>query len=364
MRFVEIPLSGILDFTSTEEFKNSAVIPVTPQRARSQSINPRGSPGDIILILAYNEKDELVGFIGALPDRLSLSHGWRVAWNSGWWIDPIRGREAAMPLFYRFLDRWNKHVLFADLTPLTYEIVCKTGFFQGRIRMGTRGYLRMPLADILPQKNRVFRTLKWLFSATDFVFNLFWEFRLRIWKNRNQIDKKIEYQFISELDSSIISLIKQESTRELIRRGEEEFNWIHDYPWVIQGEPEPFTKRYSFTSHARRFEHHRVKIIESNQVKAFLIITLRDNHLKVPYLYYKTGSLSYVMDFLLHFMISSRVQYISVFRQDLADYLIKYRTPMIWKKRIARYTAVSKDLAGILPEVYQLQDGDGDSVFT
>ena len=178
------------------------------------------------------------------------------------------------------------------------------------------------------------------------------------------MDKKIECQFISDLDSSIISLIQQESTRELIRRGEEEFNWIHDYPWVIQGEPEPFTKRYSFTSHARRFEHHRVKITESNQIRAFLIITIRENHLKVPYLYYNTGSLSYVMDFLLHFMISSRVHYISVFRKDLAEYLIKYRTPMIWKKRIARYTAVSKDLAGILPVDYQLQDGDGDSVFT
>jgi len=364
MRFNEIKLSGILEFTSTEEFKNSAVIPVTLQRARSQSMNPRGLPDDIILIVAWNDNNELAGFIGALPDRLNLIPGKRVAWNSGWWVDPVVGKEAAMPLFYRFLDRWNKQVLFADLTPLTFKIVCKTGFFQGKARMGTRGYLRLPLADILPPKNKIFRALKWLFTATDFVFNLFWELRLRHWKNQNRTDKKIEYEFVSDLDPSVLTMIQKESAMELVRRGEAELNWIRDFPWIIQGRPDENARRYHFSSHSRRFEHHRIKISEGNQIRAFLTITLRDNHLKVPYLYYQKGNISFVTDFLLNYMISSHARYISVFREDLAEFLINYRTPMIWKKRIARYSAVSNDLAGQLPEVYNLQDGDGDSVFT
>jgi hypothetical protein len=364
MRFVEIPLSGILNFTLTEEFKNSTLIPVTPQRAMSQSINPRGHPDDIILIIAYNDTDELAGYIGALPDRLSLIPGKRIAWNSGWWVDRVRGRDAAMPLFYRFLDRWNKQVLFADLTPLTFKIVCKTGFFQGKIRMGTRGYLRLPLADILPSKNKAFRTMKWLFAAADFIFNIFWDLRLQIWKNRNQMDKKYECEFVSEWDSSTLNLIQRESAMELIRRGEAELTWIRDYPWIIQGSPDVNARRYQFSSHKRRFEHQRIKISEGNQIIAFLIITLRDNHLKVPYLYYNKGSIPVVTNFLLHFMLSRHVSYISVFREDLAEFIIKYHAPMIWKKRITRYAAVSNDLAGILPEVYSLQDGDGDSVFT
>jgi hypothetical protein len=364
MRFVEIPLSGILEFTSTEEFKNSPVIPVTPHRARSHSMNPRGNPDDIILILAYNEKDELIGYIGALPDRLNFNPGHRVAWNSCWWVDPVRGKEIAMQLFYRFLDRWNRQVLFADLTPLTYKIISKTGFFQSRIQTGARGYLRMPLSEILPPKNKVFRSLKWLFSATDFIFNIFWEIRLKIWKNRNEIDEKMKWFFIRDLDSSIISLMQKESTKELIDRGEEELNWIRDYPWVSQLKDKVYAHRYYFTYYARRFEHHRVKLTENNEIKAFLIVTIRNNHLKIPYLYYDTGSLSLVMDFLLHFMISTKVRYISIFRNDLAEYLLKSPIPMIWKKRIPRYTATSKDIIGILPQEYQLQDGDGDCVFT
>jgi hypothetical protein len=364
MRFVEIPLSGIIDFTSTEEFKNCPVIPITPHRATSHSMNPRGHPDDIILILAYNETDELIGYIGALPDKLSLVSGHRIAWNSCWWVHPVRGKEVAMELFYRFLDRWNKQVLFADLTPLTYKIISTMDFFQGRIQTGARGYLRMPLSEILPPKNHLFRSFKWLFSACDFIFNLFWEVRLNIWQNRKKTDKNMNSVFVRDLDSSIIDLIQKESARELIGRGEGELKWIRDYPWITQMKERVYAPRYHFTYYARRFEYHQVKISEKNQIKAFLIITIRNNHLKVPYLYYEAGSLSGIMDFLLHFMISSKVRYISLYRSDLAEYLLKNPTPMIWKKRITRYTAASKDIIGVLPEDYDLQDGDGDCVFT
>ncbi len=364
MRFVEIPLSGIMDFTLTEEFRNGPVIPVTPRRAKSQSLNPRGHPDDIILIIAYNDNNELIGYIGALPDRLSLVSGKRVAWNSGWWVDPDRGRDAAMPLFYRFLDRWNRHVLFADLTPLTYQIACKTGFFIGKVRMGTRGYLRMPLADILPSKKRIFRSMRLIFSVIDFIFNLLWELRLRIWKNRHQMDKNIKCEFIRNWEHSVSDLIRHESAMELINRGEAEFDWIRDYPWVLQGMPDENARRYHFTSHTKRFDHQRIKISEGNAVRAFLIVTIRDNHIKVPYLYCDRRTLPVVMDFLIHYMISVRARFISVFREDISGYLLNSRTPMIWKKSIARYTAISKELSGLVPEGYILQDGDGDAVFT
>lgn len=364
MRFVEIPLSGISEFIATEEFRNSPIIPITPLRAISHSRNPRGNPDDIILILAYNEKNELTGYIGALPDTLKLIPECRAAWNSCWWVDPAKGKEIAMQLFYRFLDRWDKQVLFADLTPLTYEIISKTGFFHSGIQTGTRGYLRMPLSEILPPKSPVFSTFKWFFSVFDFIFNIFWEIRLIIWKNRSPGNEKVKWFFIRELDTDIKDLMEKGSSGELIGRGEAEFNWIRKYPWVTKVKDKEYTTRYNFTYWAGRFEHHWIKITENDQIKAFLIITIRNNHLKVPYLYYMPGSLPNVMNFLLHFMISGKVSYISVFRNDMSDFLMKNPAPMIWKKRIKRFTAISKEIIQMLPEDYQLQDGDGDTVFT
>jgi hypothetical protein len=364
MRFAEITLSGIVSFTSTEEFRNNSRIPITPLRARSQSLNPRGRPDDVVLIIAYDDNNELIGYIGALPDRLNLVPGKRIAWNSGWWIDPEHGRDAAMPLFYKFIDRWNKNVLFADLTPLTYQIACKTGFFIGNVRMGIRGYLRMPLADILPAKNKIFTSFRWIFTAIDFIFNLLWELRLTIWKTRHQLGDNIKYEFIKDLDTNVSDLIFRESAMELVRRGEAEFDWIRDYPWILEGKPDINARRYHFTSHTKRFKHQRIKISQGNVVKAFMIVTLRDNHLKVPYLYCVRGALSLVLNFLIHHMISVNAKYISVFREDITGYLLNSRAPFIWKKRIARYAAVSKELSGLLPDGYILQDGDGDVVFT
>ena len=178
------------------------------------------------------------------------------------------------------------------------------------------------------------------------------------------MDKNIKYEFVNTWDSSITDLIRRGSAMEMIRRGEAEFDWIRDYPWIMQGKPDDNTRRYNFSSVARRFEHRRIRLSEGDSVRAFLIITMRDNHLKVPYLYYDKKSLPDVMDFLLHYTISSHARYISVFHEELAESLLKYKSPMIWKKRIIRYTAISKELAGMLPETYILQDGDGDSVFT
>jgi hypothetical protein len=327
-------------------------------------LNPRGDPDDVILLIAYTDNDNMAGYIGALPDRLNLVPGKRVAWNSGWWADPVHGRDAAMPLFYKFLERWNKNVLFADLTPLTYKIACKTEFFRGKVRPGIRGYLRMPLAEILPPKNKIFRSVRWLLKITDSVFNLAWEYRLQAWEKKHKPDKDIIWEYVSRWEPAVSDLIQHESAMELVRRGEAEFDWIRDYPWIIEGKPDENAKKYNFSSHSKRFEHHRIKLSEGDRVVAFLVVTIRDFHLKVPYLYYREGSLPAVADFLLHYLISAHASYISVFREDLSGYLHNCRSPMIWKKTILRYSAISNELAGLIPEGYILQDGDGDGVFT
>jgi hypothetical protein len=133
---------------------------------------------------------------------------------------------------------------------------------------------------------------------------------------------------------------------------------------VLQGKPDENARKYHFTSHTKRFDHRRIKISVENSVRAFLIVTLRDNHIKVPYLYCVRGMLPVVMNFLINYMISVRARFVSVFRQDISEYLLNSRTPMIWKKSIVRYTAISKELSELIPEGYILQDGDGDAVFT
>jgi len=362
MRFEEYTLSELVHYTLTDRYEQSTVVPITRHRARSQVKNPRANSEDIVLIIAYNDKDEIIGYIGALPDWISGDMHKKMAWNSCWWVDPVKGREAAMPLFYRFLDRWDSKVMFSELTPQTFQIVSRIEFFESNIIKGCRGYLRLPLSEILPAKKNVFRSIRWLLCAFDTVFNLFWEIRLKIWASVNK--KVMKYQFVGSIDDETTRLINQSIQNELLKRGEEELIWIRDHPWLIEGRPDTYAGRYHFASHARHFLHQWVKIKSGDDLRAFLVITLRDGHLKVPYLYCTPGSLPGILNFLLHYMITNKVLYISIYRSDFADCIMESKTPMWYKKRIPRYTAVSKNLSGFLPGNYFLQDGDGDCVFT
>lgn len=364
MKFEEYTLSQLVSYTLSDKYEQSAVIPITPLRAKSQVKNPRANPEDIVLIIAYNDQDEMIGYIGALPDWVGGDIHKKAAWNSCWWIDPVNGREEAMPLFYRFIDRWDRKVMFAELTPQTFQIVSRMGFFEGRIITGCRGYLRLPLSEILPAKRNIFQPIRWLLYAIDTIFNLFWEIRLMIWNALNRKNDNMEWQFVESSDEEIARLISQSSDKELTRRGEAELTWIRDHPWVMEGRPDTYAKRYHFTSHARHFLHQWIKIISGNDLRAFLIITLRNGHLKVPYLYYTPESLPDILDFLLHYMINNKVLYVTLYRKDLADWFMKSKSPMLYKRRIPRYTAISKDLSDSVPEDYFLQDGDGDCVFT
>jgi len=174
----------------------------------------------------------------------------------------------------------------------------------------------------------------------------------------------MEWQFVESFDDEITGLISQSNERELLRRGEAELTWIRDHPWVIEGRPDTYAKRYYFTSHARHFLHQWVKIKSGNILKVFLVVTLRDGHMKVPYLYYMPGSIKDALDFLCHYMINNKVLYVTIYRHDLAEYLMESKIPLLFKKRIPRYTAISKNLSDSIPEGYFLQDGDGDCVFT
>ena len=362
MKFEEFTLSELVSFTFSDRYERSTVIPVTRHRAISQARNPRASPEDVVLIIAWNDQDEIIGYTGALPDWINGDMDKKAAWNSCWWADPVKGREAAMPLLYRFIDRWKGKVMFSELTPGTFQIISRIGFFESRIISGSRGYLRLPLSEILPEKKDIFRLVRWLLYAVDTVFNLFWELRLIAWTLLNQ--QTVKWQFAGSFDDEINSLVDHSGKNDLSRRGASELTWIRDYPWVLEGRPDSYARRYHFTSHARHVQHQWVKIECGHDIRAFMVVTIRDGHLRIPCLYNTPGSMPGILNFLLHYMIGNKVLYISIYRSDLADYIMKSKTPFLFKKRIRRYFALSKELTAITHENYILQDGDGDCIFT
>ena len=70
MNFKVLTIKQLEEYIHSSEFKNAEIIPITFHRARSQIKNPRATSENVVLIIAYNDKNEIIGYTGALPDWL------------------------------------------------------------------------------------------------------------------------------------------------------------------------------------------------------------------------------------------------------------------------------------------------------
>jgi hypothetical protein len=339
------------------DFLAGPVIPITGQRAGSQLLNPDLEENDVILNIARDEQDRIIGFIGALPG--SFGGQGRFAWNSGWWVDPVKGRQAAMPLFYRFLEQWDMRVMFSDLTPLTSEILGRMSFIRTSCRKGIRLYYRSVLAKVLVPRSPGFKKIGWLLAGVDFVLNLLAALYRAGWK---LMVKKtgIPVREREGIDHSTGELIEQTREPGSIPRDREQLEWIIAHPWILRENRDEQQDKYPFSSFDPGFEQKLLRI-----GTAFLMVTIHDRHLKVPYIYYEGEAvLKDVAGYLNRLAVNKHVTMLSSYHPGLSRALRKVRGPVLFRKPVTRYTACSDVLYNLSGEGFFLQDGDGDAAFT
>ena len=361
----------------SHDFLAGPVIPITRQRAESQFLNPDLEEDDVILNIARDEQERIIGFIGALPGSLG-SHS-RFAWISGWWVDPGSGRQAAMPLFYKFLKQWDMRVMFTDLTPKMREIFGRMNSVRIIDRQGIRLYYRSVLTQVMVQRSPGFRKIRWLLGAIDFFANLFAGLYRIIWKLRPRITA-FQIKELTAIDESAEEFIRRTRERNSIPRGKEQIDWIIDHPWILREKGDVQKDKYPFSSSDPGFEQKLVRISEregkgngsgtgegsgTGPGTAFFMVTIHRGHLKIPYLYNDNEDvLKNVAEYLNRLAVSRRVSMLSSFHPGLARALRKVRGPLLFRKKVIRYTACSGVLYNLSEEGFVFQDGDGDAAFT
>ena len=100
---------GLETFINSKEYFNLKTLPITKHRAISHIKNPRADKDDILLILAFEEND-IVGYLGVLPDRLFLSDekSYKCGWLSCFWVDySVRGKGIGEQLIRKSLELWD-----------------------------------------------------------------------------------------------------------------------------------------------------------------------------------------------------------------------------------------------------------------
>jgi hypothetical protein len=280
------------------------------------------------------------------------------------WVAPaFRGMHVSTNLFKHVMEAYSNRILITNMAPGTMNFYLKTGLFKpAYYKEGMRGFMRFNLAEILPPKRKIFQNVKPLLQVLDFAGNLVNSLRLAMYTKYTQ-SAGLKFGTVTSIDPHTEEFIRQHSMNELMRRGKAEMEWFFNYPWMMESKaPSDESKRYYFSLIAERFQCRFTRVTnDRNEINGFMILSIRNNHLTVPYYYAEKNSEAEMCGYLMKTMLDMNISMITVFHPELSDALRKSRTPLFLKRKILRPYLCPKEL-DITSLVFQ--DGDGDSVFT
>ena len=363
-----IRIKDLPDFLQSEEYQTMPVLPISRHRGLSHAYNPRAKPEEVALVLVYLE-DRLMGYLGFVPDTIHLGEkSVNLGWMSCIWVSPnARGKGIAKAMLKKGFEAWEDHVIVTEFTEIAKNIYQRYGDFMDLdIKQGVRAYLRANLAYLLPAKKPAVGKIRSLLQLGDFLLNLPNELRIQIYKWIHTLNNvKIEY--LSQIDASTETFIRQFQEGELFRRGATELNWMLQYPWVLSApsKDEP-ANRYYFTSVAKRFDFMAMRIYDqTNSLAAVLILAIRNRNLKIPYAYFAPKHTDLVRKVILRHMIEMRLDMLTVYHPFLTEIFRNSRSPFYLVRPFSRHYLISTLFQnGLDGHPRAMQDGDGDCAFT
>ena len=260
MELRKIKACELENFVNSEEFIKLKNIPISYHRAISQSRNPRASSNDEVLFVSYHE-GEVVGYLGALPDRMYLESEMKIAWLTCFWVAPeFQKKGVAAQLFLSVVRSWDHKLLITNFIPPLEKIYLKTGIFKPFTEsIGIRGYLRMNLAELLIVKHPFFKKIEPLLKISDVFSNALLDLRFYL-KSPYKMQDHVRVENVSRIDSSIQAFIQQLNGNEYFKREADELNWILENPWIISTNlADSNTNRYYFSSISTQFQYQIIK---------------------------------------------------------------------------------------------------------
>ncbi len=359
--FVLLNKQQLNEFINSSKYKELPVLPISYHRAISHINNPRAKDNDLLLILAY-EENNLLGYLGILPDDIFTSSGevFHVGWLSCIWVSPLaRGKGIAKKMVLSAYQAYNKHILITNYTKEAGTLYHKLGIFEKLPDLiGIRYYKTMCLSKLLPKRYPKTANFKLIFKIFDNSFNLIWNLFL----------KNLYFDFgqPSEIPDNIF--IKNSSLHNCnigFKRQEDELRWIFKFPWIIQVDKlSEDSKKYHFSSEEKQFVSKIIKINNDNKQVVYLTYILRDGHLRIPYVINNALNSTEIANKINYLACSKKVDVITLFLPS--DILKKIKIKAIFKKKIRRQFLITQVLKEKICKNDDLTifDGDGDAIFT
>jgi hypothetical protein len=360
-------LADLAERVRSDDFWQGEVCPITKHRALSHIKNPRATPEDVALLVAYDES-RVVAYMGILPDLVFLNGGReRIGWLTAWWADPDpKYGGIGLVLMTKGLHYYRGEVGasgISDDARKVYEASKQFVTFAESCRM--KAFLRSNTRELIPPKVPILKRAKWFLAIYDVLINIVCNLRLQLWKWRFGIGETLRVEYIAEVDSQTANFIAQFQCHEISRRGASEINWIAQHPWVLAA---PIAKgregAFRFSTTAKQSICLMLKIFSvDNTMIGFAMLRLIDGNLTVPFCYMPKECGDQMFRVIGEHAVALRAYTLTICRTELRESLTRLKFPCI-----ARIKKTRSWIGGIVYKAkiqgeLEMQDGDGDCAF-
>jgi hypothetical protein len=349
------------EFVGSDFYNNLNRIPMSTHRALSHTKNPDVQDDDELLWAAY-EEEELVGYVGVLPNYIveNLERK-KIFWLSCFWVDEkFRKENVASMLFFLLIKKYGKQLFVSNFLPSLESMYQSLSIFKPTIyKSGSQFYCQSCFHDILPVRYPKIKFLTQLLRVGDLLMNGLFGFR-RLFYKPLSINSTVvsDTNFDAEFNDFLHSFY---TDKNYVEKSSAHFDWMINYPWVLQGEPDDESKRYYFSSKSKQFGYESVKFYKENQLKAFLWLKIRDKKLSVSYIFTEDAMTDDIAAYILHKVFMEKLLILTVFDERIANKIRTHRILYLFERFIK--------CAYILPKTQEatpdfFQEGDGDKVLT
>ena len=130
MEALKLNMAGLIKWMQ-EKSMHVKNWPISPLRMYAQRKNPFLQDEDIVMILLI-EDDELLGYMGAMPDELKIGKGTiHIAWASCIWTnESYRGKGLGKLLTSEMDAAWDNKLILAEFTDVAKAIYDKLDLFE------------------------------------------------------------------------------------------------------------------------------------------------------------------------------------------------------------------------------------------
>ncbi len=361
----KITKKEIPDLLNNKCFWEGECLPISKHRLYAHYKNPFCNKDDIVLLLAYAEK-ELVGYMGVFKDVIYINNNKKkIGWLSTWWVHPkAKGKGVGRKLLQTMFQENEGKIGVSQFTPSAKRVYEKSGYFvKLKNSSGYKFVYRSNLSLVLPLINSNFHKISQLLKFSDMVSNYF--FNIKLFFHSLFIKKKlknISLEYINYVDDELFRFISEKSKYHLCKKTSDFFSWLKTYIWVLESPLKELTahKKYNFSMYSHSFNIYMIKILQDDIINGFVVLQKRDDTLKILFAYYDNPT--YVAQIIFLHINKLKAKQLLCYDEKLNVELLKIGG-MFYKRKKIKESIISKEYGVSNFDNFILNFGDGDCSF-